>query len=131
MIIRVQSRTPDTLAEARQTFAALADSWDHPLHDITDTAADDNDHHTSTGKAPDPVAIAALIVSLPSAALAVTDLADRITKRRRARKLIDTAKTLTTNDTTIHLITHTGTMDLATADPDTLLEADSAEHPNT
>jgi hypothetical protein len=35
---------------------------------------------------------ASLVLSIPSAALAVTDLADRIRKRRRATELIDHAQ---------------------------------------
>jgi hypothetical protein len=66
----------------------LAASWEHQ---ITGTpaaplAARDDD------KAIDPVAIASLAVSLPSAALAVADLADRIRKRPRAAELIDHAR---------------------------------------
>ena len=45
-------------------------------------------------KAIEPIALAALILSIPSAALAVWDLADRIKKRRRAQTLIDEAKRL-------------------------------------
>jgi hypothetical protein len=45
-------------------------------------------------KAIDPISLAALIVSIPSAVLAVLDLADRIEKRRRAQKLIEEAKRL-------------------------------------
>ena len=45
-------------------------------------------------KAIEPISLAALILSIPSAALAVWDLADRIKKRRRAQTLIDEAKRL-------------------------------------
>ena len=45
-------------------------------------------------KAIDPISLTALILSIPSAALAVWDLADRINKRQRAQKLIDEAKRL-------------------------------------
>ncbi|HTW28773.1 MAG TPA: hypothetical protein VME92_16725 [Acetobacteraceae bacterium] len=42
----------------------------------------------------DPISLAALIVSLPGAALAVWDLADRIRKRRRAQAVVAAAQTL-------------------------------------
>ena len=42
----------------------------------------------------DPISLAALVLSVPSAILAVVDLADRIKKRRRAQQLIDEAKRL-------------------------------------
>jgi hypothetical protein len=42
----------------------------------------------------DPISVAALVLSIPGAVLAVIDIADRISKRRRAQKLIDEAKRL-------------------------------------
>ena len=63
----------------------------------------------------------ALVVSIPLAALAVADLADRITKRRRAKTLIDHAHHHATGQVTLHVITGTGPVDLATLDPDQLL----------
>lgn len=45
-------------------------------------------------KAIDPISLTALILSIPPAALAVWDLADRIKKRQRAQKLIDEATRL-------------------------------------
>jgi hypothetical protein len=40
----------------------------------------------------DPISLAALILSIPSAVLAVIDIADRLTKRRKAQAVIDAAK---------------------------------------
>jgi hypothetical protein len=40
----------------------------------------------------DPISLAALILSIPSAVLAVMDIADRLTKRRKAQAVIDAAK---------------------------------------
>jgi hypothetical protein len=40
----------------------------------------------------DPISLTALIVSIPSAVLAVMDIADRLNKRRKARAVIDAAK---------------------------------------
>jgi hypothetical protein len=45
-------------------------------------------------KALDPVSLAALILAIPSAALATWDLADRIRKRKRAQRLLDAARRL-------------------------------------
>jgi hypothetical protein len=42
----------------------------------------------------DPISLATLIVSIPSAALAVADLVDRIRKRRKASTMIETAQRL-------------------------------------
>lgn len=40
----------------------------------------------------DPVSVAALVLSIPGAILAVLDLADRIAKRHKAQRVLDTAK---------------------------------------
>jgi hypothetical protein len=40
----------------------------------------------------DPISLAALILSIPSAVLAVMDIADRLNKRRKAQAVIDAAK---------------------------------------
>ena len=40
----------------------------------------------------DPISLAALILSIPSAVLAVMDIADRLTKRSKAQAVIDAAK---------------------------------------
>jgi hypothetical protein len=40
----------------------------------------------------DPISLAALILSIPPAVLAVIDIADRLTKRRKAQAVIDAAK---------------------------------------
>ena len=45
-------------------------------------------------KAVDPVALASLVLAVPSFILAVLDIADRIEKRRRAQRLIDEARRL-------------------------------------
>ncbi len=78
----------------------LAVSWGHEITDTPGaTAAVGPD-----GKALDPVALASLAVSLPSAALAVADLADRIRKRRRAAELIDHARQQAACQVTITVI---------------------------
>jgi hypothetical protein len=74
-------------------------------------------------KAIDPIALAALIVSVPSAILAVVDLADRIEKRRRAQKLIDAAKRLRTENSVTVLVLDAATpKPLADLTPDDMLD---------
>ncbi len=62
------------------------------------------------------------MLSIPSAALAVLDLADRIRKRRRAAELIDHAQQLATQQVTIYLISQGRTVELRTLTPDQLLD---------
>jgi hypothetical protein len=75
----------------------------------------------------DPISITALIVSLPSAALAVADLADRIRKRRRAQVLIDCANSLrNTHRTRVYVLTPTEVAPLDGMSSDRLLEIGAA-----
>ena len=62
------------------------------------------------------------MLSIPPAALAVLDLADRIHKRRRATELIDHAQQLATQHVTVQLITQNRTVELRTLTPDQLLD---------
>jgi hypothetical protein len=70
-----------------------------------------------------------LVVSLPSAALAVADLADRIRKRRRAQELITTAQHLAEERVTASLVTGGSTIELGTLTPDQLLDLLGDEAP--
>ena len=63
-----------------------------------------------------------LVLSIPSAALAVADLADRIRKRRRARELIDHAQHLAAQHVTVRVISHGHAAELRTLTPDQLLD---------
>ena len=81
------------------------------------------------GKVIDPVAVASLVLSLPSAALAVADLADRIRKRRRAADLIDHARQLAARQVTIYLISYGRPADLHALTPDQLLDQIAGEDP--
>jgi hypothetical protein len=73
-------------------------------------------------KAVDPVALASLVLSLPSAALAVADLADRIRKRRRAAELIDHAQHLAVQQVNVSLIVQGRPVELRTLTPDQLID---------
>jgi len=77
----------------------------------------------------DPISLAALLVSIPSAALAVADLADRIQKRRRAKELIDHAHQLADQQVTVSLTSPSGPVELATVTPDQLLDLTAEENP--
>ena len=68
------------------------------------------------------MAVASLVLSIPSAALAVTDLADRIRKRRRATNLIDQARQLAAQQVTVYVMSPGHTVELSTLTPDQLLD---------
>jgi hypothetical protein len=122
MIIQLQGTTTDTAA-GRRTLQAMISSWGHEITEapVQPTApagtARDND-----GKGLDPVAVASLVLSIPSAALAAADLADRIRKRRRAQELIDHARQLAARQVTITLITPARATELSALTPDQLLD---------
>ena len=61
-------------------------------------------------------------MSIPPAALAVRDLADRIRKRRRANELIDHAQQLAAQQVTVYLMSRSRTVELRTLTPDQLLD---------
>ena len=124
MIVLLESDNTEYLRAARQTLETVTRSWGHELTErpadtfeaaITTTARDNN-------KVIDPVAVAALVLSIPSAALAVLDLADRIHKRHRAKQLIDQAQQLATQNVTMHLISLRHPVELAGLTPDELLD---------
>jgi hypothetical protein len=74
-------------------------------------------------KAIDPVSVAALIVSIPSAALAVLDLRDRMRKRQRATQIIEKAGELCAGrDARAYVVTVQGAVPLDRMRPDDLLD---------
>jgi hypothetical protein len=74
-------------------------------------------------KAVDPVSVAALVLSIPAAVLAALDVADRIAKRRQAKKLIETAGRIRVERRVeVLIITADGAKPLADLEPDTLLD---------
>ena len=123
MIIQLESATAENTGVARRSLEALAHSWGHEIAEApagAGTAADTG--HDDDGKVIDPVAVASLVLSIPSAALAVADLADRIRKRRRATELIDHAQQLAAQQVTVYLMSPGRTVDLSTLTPDQLLD---------
>ena len=69
------------------------------------------------------------MLSIPSAALAVVDLADRIHKRRRAKELIDHARQLVTQQVTACVMSQSRPVALTTLTPDQLLDLLANENP--
>jgi hypothetical protein len=68
------------------------------------------------------MSLTALALSIPSAALAVLDLADRAHKRRRAKELIDHAQRLAAQQETVCVMSRRRTAELRTLEPDQLLD---------
>ena len=130
MIIQLQGATAENVAAAKRDLEALAHSWGHELAEApaeaTTAAATSHDDHD---KIIDPVSVAALVLSIPSAALAVLDLADRIHKRRRATELIDHGQQLAAQQITVTLISPGRTVELRTLTPDQLLDLTAGEDP--
>ncbi|MFD7411638.1 hypothetical protein [Kitasatospora purpeofusca] len=110
---------------ARESIAAVTADWGHPADTIPSTT-------TVAGpdtKGVDPVAVTSLLLSVPSAVLAVADIIDRIRKRRRAGELIERARQLSTEQTTARLVRADRSVDLSTLTPDQLLDLIADEPP--
>lgn len=125
MIIQLDSATAETTGAARHSLEALARSWGQEITAAPDqaaAAAGPGHGAGDDGKVIDPAAVASLVLSIPSTALAVADLADRIRKRRRAADLIDQARQLAAREVTVYLISSGRTTELSTLDPDQLLD---------
>ncbi|TCO64242.1 hypothetical protein [Actinocrispum wychmicini] len=127
MIIHVDSSIAQNLTTATRELAELTHSWGHDLHEITTDTVNAADAPRDNEKGIDPVALSALMLSIPSAALAVTDLVDRIQKRRRATDLIHRAQQLADQHINLTLETQDGPIELASLDPDQLLNLSATE----
>jgi hypothetical protein len=129
MIIHIDSATAENAQAARCSLEALAQDWGCETAEApAETAAVAGT--TDRGeKGIDAVAVASLVLSIPSAALAVQDLADRIRKRRRAKDLINHAQQLAAQQATISLVSKTSTVEIRTLDPDQLLDLLAADDP--
>lgn len=128
MIIQLAGGTAENVEAAKQNLAALADNWGHELTE-TPTTQQPAGPARHDDKVIDPVSLTALVVSLPSAALAVLDLADRIRKRRRAQELIDHARQLTIQHVSVYLMSQHRTVKITALGPDQLLELLADEDP--
>src|ERR1022692_4472082 len=122
MIIQLEGPATGNMEAAQRSLEALAHRWGYDIAQSPDGALPAATSHDENSKAVDPVSMAAAVLSIPSAALAVVDLADRIRKRRRASELIDHAQQLAAQQVTLTLITRTRTAELRTLTPDQLLD---------
>jgi hypothetical protein len=122
MIIQLESATADNVEAARRNLEALAHSWGHDMAKAPANTPEAAVATRNNDKVIDPVAVAALVVSIPSAALAVLDLTDRLHKRRRAKELIDHAQQLAAQQVTVCLMSHSRPVELTTLAPDQLLD---------
>ncbi|MBB4715147.1 hypothetical protein ACIQNT_14320 [Streptomyces luteogriseus] len=124
MIIEFVGANAET---AGKSVAALTSSWGYQPEPAP-TAEPANDSNT---KVVDPISVTALVVSIPSAMLAVADIADRIRKRRRASELIERAQQLGAQQVAVRLVGEDRSVDLATLTPDQLLDLIADEPPAT
>jgi hypothetical protein len=131
MIIQVESATAENAEAARRDLEALTHSWGHEMAESSIHASGAAGATRNDDKAIDPVSITALVLSIPSAALAVLDLADRIQKRRRAKELIDHARQLAAQQVTVSLMSQSHPRELATLAPDQLLDLLTNEYPTS
>src|SRR6266851_3171043 len=123
MIIQLERATAENVEAAKHSLGAIAHNWGHEIAEApAEATAAAATIHDDDDKVIDPVSAAALVLSIPSAALAVLDLADRIRKRRRARELIDHAQQLAAQQVTACLISRNSTVELRTLAPDQLLD---------
>jgi hypothetical protein len=129
MIIQLESATSENVETAKRNLEALAHSWGHEMIKAPANSPDAAAAARNDDKVIDPVSVTALVVSIPSAALAVLDLADRIHKRRRAKELIDHAQQLATQQVTMCLMSHSRAVELTTLAPDQLLDLLTDENP--
>jgi hypothetical protein len=122
MIIKLEAATTGNVDAAKQSLSTMAQNWGTEIAEVpaeaTTTAGTSDDDR----KVIDPVSLAALVLSFPSAVLAVQDLADRIRKRHRAKELIDQAQQLATQQVTVTLTSQGRTVELRTLNPDQLLD---------
>jgi hypothetical protein len=122
MIIQLEGPATGNVEAAKRSLEALACRWDYEISQSPDGALSAATTHDENRRAIDPVSVAAAVLSIPSAALAVADLADRIRKRRRARELIDQAQQLADQHVTARIISQGHTVELRTIAPDQLLD---------
>ncbi|HEU5159995.1 MAG TPA: hypothetical protein VFU43_23565 [Streptosporangiaceae bacterium] len=130
MIVQLESASAENVEAAKRSLEAIARGWGYEIavaEPEATTIAGTRQH--GRGKAIDPVALAALAVSIPSAALAVLDLADRIRSRRRAKELIDHAQQLAAQQVTVCLMSQNGTVELRNLAPDQLLDLLAGDDP--
>jgi hypothetical protein len=129
MIIQLEGPATANMHAAQHSLETLARRWGYEITQSPAGALPPATSHAENSKVIDPVSVAAAVLSIPSAALAVLDLADRIHKRRRARELIGHAQQLATQHVTVRFISQGRTIELRTMAPDQLLDLLAGEDP--
>jgi len=129
MIIQLEGATAENIEAARRNLEALARSWGHEIDKAPANTPEAAEAVRTNDKGIDPVSITALVLSIPSAALAVLDLADRIHKRRRAKELIYHARQLADHQVTMCLMSQSRPVEFTTLAPDQLLDLLAEENP--
>jgi hypothetical protein len=124
MRLRLVGEPQQDLAAATDTIERLVEEWGGDVRiEQASQGAPTPDH-----KGVDAIAVAALVLAVPSAVLAVVDLADRIRKRRRAMQLIEEARQVNvTYSVQVFIETAGGPLLVSDMDPDRLLELVPAE----
>jgi hypothetical protein len=131
MIIQLDGPAAANIEAAQRSLQALARQWGYEITQVPAGAPTAVTSHAETTRGIDPVSVAAAVLSIPSAALAVADLADRIRKRRRASELTDHAEQLAAQQVTVRLIVQERTAEVRTLTPDELLDLLASEDPPT
>ncbi len=135
MIIQLESIAGENIAgeditAARHDLETLAQTWGHELTDATHHRPKPAEPtHPDRDKGIDPIAVSALVLSLPSVAVAALDLADRIRKRRRADELIEHARNLAARQVAVRLLARRRPVELSSLTPDELLDLLAEEDP--
>jgi hypothetical protein len=122
VIIEIEGHTVEEVTAAQHGIGELARDWGHETTVLPSDAPSATRTSPSEDKAIDPVSVTALVLSIPSAALAAIDLADRIHKRRRAQQLINHARELAEQDVALRVIAQERPIELTALDPDQLLD---------
>ena len=129
MIIQIEGPVTENVEAAQRSLEDLAHRWGYDIAQSPDGAVPAATSQDEYSKAIDPASVAAVVLSIPSAALAVVDLADRIRKRRRASELIDHGQQLADQHVSVLVISHGHTTELRTMTPDQLLELADEDPP--
>ena len=126
MMIELRGATAEDVEAARREFVALTRAWGYDAEVVEEPPQVADDRPDEKGV--DPVPVVALVLSIPSAALAVHDLVDRLRSRGRARELIDRADRLGARRIVVHVLPRAGgPVELATLTSDRLLELPDEE----
>jgi len=122
VIIQLESAIDKNVDTARRDLEALAQTWGHELTEAPDDGLGATKSVRPGDKVVDPIAVSALVLSLPSVAVAAFDLADRIRKRRRAEELIERARRLEARHVAVRLLARRRPVELSSLTPDELLD---------